>query len=129
MRRIALGVLLLCLLAQAEPPATPAPGELDRLTTLIEEMTALKNQVTAMQTRIEEILRTLSEQRGAVSAPRPGYNAITGAGGAAANSADTPDPKKPVVRCAALTSTGTRCTRAAADGSRYCKQHMLARQK
>jgi hypothetical protein len=129
MRRIALGVLLLCLLAHAEPPSAPVPGELDRLTTLIDEITALKSQVSAMEARLDGLLRTLSEQRGVISAPRPGYNAVTGTGGAAYNPADAPDPKKPVVRCAALTSSGTRCTRAAADGSRYCKQHMLARQK
>lgn len=117
--------LLLALIALALPAQAPPPqaAEIERLNSLVEELTALKAQVSAVETRIDALLRSISEQRGALQS-KPGYNAIT-----SSTAADAPDPKPPVIRCAALTSTGKRCTRNVIEGSRYCKQHALARQK
>ena len=109
--------LLLC----AEPP--PAP-ELERLDSLVAELITLKSQTAAIEARIDAILRALSEQRGVLQSKPPAFNALR------VSEADpAPDTKKPLVRCAALTSNGKRCTRAAAEGARYCKQHQLAHQK
>jgi hypothetical protein len=97
---------------------------LERLDSLVAELVTLKAQTAAIETRIDTILRALSEQRGALQSKPPAFNAIR------ANEADLAvDAKKPVTRCAALTSSGKRCTRATAEGSRYCKQHQLAHQR
>ncbi len=115
----------LCLgIVGAEPPEPPKQAELERLNALIEELAALKAQATALETKIDVLLRAMSEQRGALRAKPASYDALKAA------AADSPaDPKPAVVRCAAITSSGKRCTRAAMEGSRYCKQHALARQK
>jgi len=121
-----LAFLLLALVASlpAQPAQTPAQPEAVRLDSLIEELTALKSQVAAVEARIDALLRGLSEQRGALQAPKPAYNALKSV------ATDPPaDTKPPVVRCAAITSAGKRCTRAAAEGSRYCSQHKVAHQK
>lgn len=124
MKRIALLLCLACVAVGGEPPAARNP-ELERLTALIEELAALKAQATALETKIDVLLRAMSEQRGALRAKPASYDALK-----AAAAADSPaDPKPAVVRCAAITSSGKRCTRAAMEGSRYCKQHALARQK
>ena len=124
MKRIALLLCLACVAVGGEPPAARNP-ELERLNALIEELAALKAQGTALETKIDVLLRAMSEQRGALQAKPASYDALK-----AAAAVDSPaDPKPAVVRCAAITSSGKRCTRAAMEGSRYCKQHALARQK
>jgi len=112
--------LALCALA-ADPPPKP---EVERLNSVIEELTALKTQAAAMEERIDTLVRALSEQRGALQAKPASYDALKSV--AVDSQADT---RPPMVRCAALTSEGKRCTRGAMEGSRYCKQHHLARQK
>ena len=110
----------LCLPAQAPPPAP----EVDRLDGLIEDLTALKTQVSETESKIDSLLRALSEQRGSLLT-KPTYNAlkITPDDGGPA------ETKKPLIRCRALTSAGKRCTRSTLDGQKYCKQHALAHQK
>ncbi len=125
MKRIALLLCLACVAVGGEPPAARNP-ELERLNALIEELAALKAQATALETKIDVLLRAMSEQRGALQAKPASYDALK----ATVAAVDSPaDPKPAVVRCAAITSSGKRCTRAAMEGSRYCKQHALARQK
>lgn len=122
-RRLVLAVLLL-------PPAIAgqaqqAKPELERLNGLIEELTALKAQAAAIETRIDAILRALAEQRGALQQNPPAYNALNHLGDAA-----DPKPAPPAVRrCAAITSSGKRCTRGALEASRYCRQHQLSHSK
>lgn len=104
----------------------PAQHELERINSLIEELTALKAQTSAIEGKLETLLRALQEQRGALQVKPAAYDALK----ASSATADSPADAKPAtVRCAALTSSGKRCTRAAMEGSRYCKQHALARQK
>ena len=122
MPRLLAVICLACSLAWAQPPAQPQP-ELERLNSLIEELTALKAQVASVETRIDTLLRGLAEQRGALQ-NKPGFDALKSAA-----APDTPDTKKAAVRCAAITANGARCSRAAVEGSRYCKQHQLAHQK
>lgn len=125
--RRCLSLLLAAAACAAEPPpAAPAPGEAERVSALIEELAQLKAQVSAVQERLETLLRQLSEQRGALQ-NRPAYDALKPQ--ATAPAPDQPDRKPPVVRCAAITNSGKRCSRPAAPGSRYCRQHMLAHQK
>jgi hypothetical protein len=117
-------LLLVCLAASALVADPPPKPELERLNSVIEELTALKIQAAAMEERIATLVRALSEQRGALQAKPASYDALKSV------AADSPaDTRPPLVRCAALTSAGKRCTRAAMEGSRYCKQHQLARQK
>jgi hypothetical protein len=117
---LCLCALAVCLRGQAPTPAQP---ELERMNSLIEELTTLKAQVAAVEGRLDALLRGLSEQRGALQ-NKPAFNALKNV------EADTPaDPKKPAVRCAALTGDGKRCSRAAVDGARYCRQHQLAHTK
>jgi hypothetical protein len=97
---------------------------LERLDSLVAELVTLKAQTAAIEARIDVMLRALSEQRGALQSKPQAFNALR------VTEADPgSDNKKPLVRCAALTSSGKRCTRAAGDGSRYCKQHQLAHQR
>lgn len=107
------------------PPAPPCAAEADRITALIEELTQVKSQLSDAETRLEKLVRALSEQRGALQ-NRPSFDALKQPAGPLA---DEPDRKPPVVRCAAITTSGKRCTRAAVSGSRYCRQHQLAHQK
>ena len=113
----------ICLSAQTPAAAPPTP-EVERLESLIEELTALKSQVAQTESRIDAILRALSEQRGSLQT-KPTFNALK-----LTQEDTTPaEVKKPLIRCKALTSAGKRCTRAVLDGQRYCKQHALAHQK
>jgi hypothetical protein len=107
------------LYAQSAPPS----AELERLDSLIQELTALKARVSDVEGKIDVLLRGLSEQRGALQ-NKPAYNALNHV-----ETDNTPDKRQPQVRCAALTSEGKRCTRAAVEGARYCKQHQLAHTK
>lgn len=117
---VLLMTVTLCIPAQAPPPAP----EVERLDGLIEELTTLKGQVSQAETKIDALLRALSEQRGSLLT-KPTYNALK----VAPDDGGPAESKKPLVRCKALTSSGKRCTRAALDGNRYCKQHALAHQK
>ena len=122
LRRSLFLALLLALVAT--PQSQPAKPEVERLNALIEELTALKSQAAAIETRIDTILRSLAEQRGALQQNPPAYNAF--------EHLDEADPKPqaaPVRRCAAITSSGKRCTRGAMEASRYCKQHQLSHAK
>lgn len=107
----------------AEPPAPPAAGELERTQALIERLGALKARVAAIEQDLDVVMRELSEVKGALE-KRPAFDAIKGP-------AEEVEPDKPkaVVRCAAVTSAGKRCTRPAKPPSRYCSQHALAYQK
>lgn len=121
-------VLVFCMAAAAaDPPSAPAAGETERLSAIIEELSQLKAQVAAVEQKLETLLRALSEQRGALQ-NRPAFD-ILKQSAAAETAADAPDRKPPVVRCAAITNSGKRCTRPAVPGSRYCRQHQLAHQK
>jgi hypothetical protein len=121
---VLISALAVCLAAQT-PAQAPTSPELERIDTLIEQLTALKQEVSSVETRLDALLRTLAEQRGAARAKPAPYNALR-----SATPADSvADVKPPAVRCAAITAAGTRCTRAAAAGSRYCKQHQVAHQK
>lgn len=128
--RLALVLLLLASAAApaGEPPSPPpaAAGEAERISALIDELAQLKAQVAAVEERLESLLRQLSEQRGALQ-NRPAFDALRQQASAAPP--DQPDRKPPVVRCAAITNSGKRCSRPAVPGSRYCRQHMLANQK
>jgi hypothetical protein len=122
-RRLLLTAILLPLALASQPPATPP--ELERINGLIEELTSLKTQASAIETRIDAILRALAEQRGALQQNPPAYNALQ-------NLSDAPDPNPkaaPLRRCAAITSSGKRCTRGAMESSRYCRQHQLSHAK
>ncbi len=123
MPRIAVCLFLLLPLVRAQTSARTQP-EVERLESLIEELTAMKTQVASLEARIDTVLRRLSEQKGALQTKPPAYNALRNI-----ESDPAPDAKPPAVRCAALTASGKRCTRAAADSSKYCKQHQLAHSK
>jgi hypothetical protein len=100
--------------------APPPPAELERTDQLIESVTAMKAKVAALQNEIDNLLRTLSEQRGALQrGPQP-FSYLSTAEG---------DAKEAKQRCAANTSAGKRCTRPAEAGSRYCWQHQMAHAK
>jgi len=123
LRRIILVVILapMAMLCQSQP----AKPEIEHLNGLIEELTLLKAQTAAIESRIDAILRVLAEQRGSLQQSPPAYNALN-------HLSDAPDPKPavaPVRRCAAITTAGKRCTRGAVEGSRYCKQHQLSHSK
>jgi len=111
--------------AGGPPAASSCAGEADRITALIEELTQVKAQLADAEARLEKLMRALSEQRGALQ-NRPAYDALKQT---AEPAADAPDRKPPVVRCAAITNSGKRCSRPAVPGSRYCRQHQLAHQK
>jgi hypothetical protein len=121
-RRLFLTAILLPL--SASPQAAQTKPEIERLNSLIEELTALKAQAAAIETRIDGILRALAEQRGALQQNPPAYNALEHT-----SDADPKPQAAPVRRCAAITSSGKRCTRGAVEGSRYCKQHQLSHAK
>ncbi|MEJ5368069.1 MAG: hypothetical protein WHT08_07115 [Bryobacteraceae bacterium] len=111
-------------LEPASPPGGCA-GEAARIETLIAQLTELKSRLAETEAQLDALLRTLSEQKGAVANP-PRFDALQQP---AEPAAGAPDRKPAVVRCAAITASGNRCTRPAAPGSRYCRQHQLAHQK
>ena len=117
MRRALLLLVPLFLLGQQK-----VSPELERTDSMILQLTDLKAKVAAIETQIDGLLAALSEQRGALASSKT-YNALEHVQDVQA------DSKKATARCAALTSKGDRCTRAALDGSRYCKQHQLAHTK
>lgn len=106
-----------------EAAARPQP-EAERIESLIQELTAMKAQVAELEAHLDTLLRGLSEQKGALQAKPAAYNALRNLEADAA-----PDQKPVAVRCAAITASGKRCTRAATPGSKYCKQHQLAHAK
>jgi len=123
--RLSALLILLAIAVLPLPAAPPPQDEVERLNSLIEELNQLKAQVASVEARLEQLLRALSEQRGALQ-NRPSFDALKQT---AEPPADQPDRKPPVVRCAAITASGKRCSRPAVPGSRYCRQHQLAHQK
>lgn len=128
MNRVALILIVLLVGAPAiaDPPAS-VPGELEHTEAVLEQLVELRAQVTAMGERLDALIRATSERKGAVAnaKPAPFGGAVTQGAGVA----DRPDQRPRVVRCAALTKDGERCSRAALPGQRYCKQHALAKTK
>jgi hypothetical protein len=120
-RRLLCLTALFCTLLGAQ--TRPASAELERTEKQIQNLTGLKERVHAIEVELDEMLRVLSEQRGAL-ATAPKYDAIQ----TAALAADSPDVKKQA-RCAAITDSHKRCSRMADEGSRYCWQHKVAHQK
>ena len=121
--------IALCLLAALSLGAEPPPAvqvELAQTEETLRQLADLKEKVTQIQVQIDALILALSERRGALANAKPAPF-----GGLAPVSAivDRPDPKPRVARCAALTKEGERCSRAAQAGSRYCKQHALAKMK
>mgnify|MGYP002399911389 CR=1 FL=1 len=111
--------------ALGDPPAAISE-ELQSTERTLAELQSLKAEVQSLQSRLDALIAALSERRGQLQTTKP---AAFGGVVPVSNAADRPDAKPPTVRCAALTKDGTRCTRAAMPGQRYCKQHALARQK
>ena len=98
----------------------PPNAELERTDQLIQQITEIRTKVAVLQAELDGLLRSLSEQRGALQkAPQPFAYLSDSEGDAAPKPAAT-------VRCAASTLNGKRCTRSAESGSRYCWQHKLA---
>lgn len=119
MRALLSLLLLLPLGAQTVSP------EVQRIDQTIASLQSMRSRLNEMQAEIDEILRTMSEHRGRLTALPPAFGGMPAAG----VQPDSPDKPAPVSRCAALTKDGSRCTRPATPGARYCKQHALARQK
>ncbi len=117
--------LLILLPVFGDPPATVAE-ELQFTERTLAELQSLKSDVQSLQSRLDTLITALSERRGQLRNAKP-----VPFGGVAPVSTvpDRPDSRPPTVRCAALTKDGTRCTRPALPGQRYCKQHVLAKQK
>ena len=120
--------VLLCLLISAsvfgEPPSVSEEIQFNDRT--LAEIQAMKAEIQAIQTRLDALIASFSERRGLLQNAKP---APFGGSVAVPAVADRPDQRPPTVRCAALTKDGTRCTRPAVQGQRYCKQHALAKQK
>lgn len=119
-------LLLGSLPAGAEPPEA-AQAELARTEETLQQLIDLRTQVAALEEKLDGLIRSLSEHKGALANAKPA--AFGGVVSSGATLPDRPDPKPRVVRCAALTKDGDRCSRAALAGARYCKQHMLAKGK
>jgi hypothetical protein len=117
MRRALLLVVPLLIVAQSK-----ISPELERTDQLIQQLTEMKAKVGAIESQLDTLLTALAEHRGTLVNPKS-YNALE-------NLQDAPaDARKATARCAALTSKGSRCTRPAVEGSRYCKQHQMAHTK
>jgi hypothetical protein len=122
---VAVACLFVLLPVFGDPPATVSE-ELQFTERTLAELQSLKSEVHAIQERLDSLIAALNERKGQLQSSKP-----VPFGGVAPVSvvADRPDSKPPTVRCAALTKEGTRCTRPALPGQRYCKQHALAKQK
>ncbi len=122
---VAAACLLIHLPVFGDPPAAVS-GELQFTERTLAELQSLKTDVQSLQSRLDALITALSERRGQLQNAKP-----VPFGGVApvSTAADRPDTRPPTVRCAALTKDGTRCTRPALQGQRYCKQHALAKQK
>lgn len=121
MRTLVLIFLALSLALRAQAPS----GEAGRIGATLEALESIKSRLNEMQAEVDSLIRALSERKGALSAQPAPFGGVP----QPASFADSPDKPKPVVRCAALTKDGLRCSRPAVAGARYCKQHGLARQK
>lgn len=117
--------LFILLPVSGDPPASVSE-DLQFTERTLSELQSLKSDLANLQSRVDILIAALSERKGQLQNARP-----TPFGGVmpANSAADRPDTKPPTVRCAALTKDGTRCTRPALPGQRYCKQHALAKQK
>ncbi len=126
MRAMAIILLLTLVRPASSQQAQAPPGELERVEKTLQYATDLKAKLAAMSAEVDQFIAELSEQKGALQSKKPGpapFGGIADTGGAAA------DPARPkAARCAAMTAKGERCTRPAVAGSRYCKQHQVARQ-
>lgn len=125
------GPILALLLAVVWPVAANPPSAEDELAhteELLRTLSELKLQVVEIQAKIDEMTRQLSERKGALS-NRPAPPPFGGVLSSTTNPPDRPDAKPAVRRCAAITREGERCSRSALPGSRYCKQHALAKAK
>jgi hypothetical protein len=105
------------------------PGELERTEKTIQLLTEFKARVRDLEADIDRLLRELSEHRGQLQAQPGARPAAPAAKPWSGFSQIEPDRKPAVGRCAAITAKGTRCSRAATSGQRYCKQHQLANSK
>ena len=128
MRLVAL-ILLFLFAAPAFPQQEQAPPpELERVDQTLQALAELKTKVAAISAEIDQLIAGLSEQRGALQNRKPAaFGGIGLIGDASAAPTDRVKPKPS--RCAAITVKGDRCTRSAAQGSRYCRQHLVARQR
>ncbi len=117
--------LLVLLPVFGDPPAAVSE-ELQLTERTLAELQSLKADVQSLQSRLDVLITALSERRGQLQNVKP-----IPFGGIAPVSAvpDRPDTRPATFRCAALTKDGTRCTRPALAGQRYCKQHAPAKQK
>jgi hypothetical protein len=122
--KLSLFALTLLLTAGTAVSEEKPPTELERTEQLIEKLNELRGKASTLENEIDNVLKALIEQRGSLQNPKT-YNALEHVQA----EGDAPDAKKPAVRCAAVTAKGDRCTRAAVPGTRYCKQHELAKQK
>jgi chromosome segregation ATPase len=126
-RRAVLLSLTLALLLPGQSSKVSLQAERDRLESTIQQLQELKAKVSVFEAQLDELLRALSEQRGALQQKPTEYNALEHVAPAAA---DAPDKPKPAAqRCAAITAKGERCMRAAMPGGRYCKQHQMVGKK
>lgn len=108
-----------------DPPAAVSE-ELQFTERTLAELQSLKSDVQSLQSGLDTLITALSERRGQLRNAKPvPFGGVT----PVSNVPDRPDSKPSTVRCAALTKEGTRCTRPALPGQRYCKQHALAKQK
>lgn len=128
-RRLLIALLLAAGLPLAANPPS-AEDDLAHTEALLQTLTEMRTQVAEMQAKIDELTRQLSERKGALANRQPPPPAFGGILGSPSSSLpDRPDPRPALRRCAALTQSGDRCSRSASPGSRYCKQHTLAKMK
>jgi hypothetical protein len=99
--------------------------EAQRIEQTLESLQKVKAQLAELQSEVDGLILKLNEQKGAANAAP----AAALFGGSPAAASIEPDKPAPQARCAALTKDGTRCTRAAQQGKRYCKQHAYSKSK
>lgn len=121
-----IGLALFCgVLTAADPPA----GELARVESLIQSLNAMKAKLAVMEAEVDLLLQGLNAQKGALQQKPAAYNALANLDGGGSTNIEPDKPPPKAGRCAALTSAGTRCTRTARLGGRYCSQHQTGREK